>query len=1035
MKAAYFAALLRQNMALFDKLGTGVILSNLTSDANKIQDALSSKLALSVSAIGNLTTTIAVCLSLDWMLTFILSWSFLLGAAVLIFSGQATARYSSRSLHFASAGTSIVEEALGSMKSTTALGLQRHIHKRYMDYMEKASRNNLIPKILNAVMISVCIASGYGNVALGFWQGSKRLAEGQSQFTAVVAITQIIKSAAFCVLNVGSNLETFNMAVVAARRIYGMIDRESPIDSSSADGQAPDQIDGTIELRKVKHIYPSRPTVTVLDDVSISFPSGRTTAIVGPSGSGKSSIASLILRFYGPVQGEILLDGSDLHCFQIQWLRQQIHMVSQEPFLFNKTVYENIELGFTGPQWDSADDDEKRRLVYKAATVAQAHDFIRKLPNGYETIVGTRGSRLSGGQAQRVAIARALVSNPRILILDEATSALDSETEANLLAAMSKHYQQCTRIVIAHRLSTIRDADKIVVLRSGRVVEEGTHADLIAAGSVYFDLVKAQDMNMDEDIETVFDGNTVAANGGNIVLANSAEHQVHKADDTVPLVGEDNISEEKSLSLWSLIKFGWRLNRPEAWWAMTGLICCIVAGFEEPGAAILFGKAVEAISRATSDSSKMLSETGFYSLMFLLLAIAMLVVFVAEGIIFAWCSEKLTNRARSLALEKMLSMELAFFDKKRNSSAALATFLSTSTNDLAGISGYALGVILICVSTILCGIGVAMISGWELGLVLFSVFPLIFAAGYYGTSLLTEYEHQAERFNNDAAGFAGETIAGIRTIAALTRERKALSQFQEILEATKTKALRANLKTSVLLAMTQAMYYAGMSLSFWYGSKLIMRHKYSLDQFIAVQSSMIMSAYSAGLVFSWTPSMGKARHASTKLQNLIAQKSAIDPFDGLEGAEKTAPKGCIDFEHVTFCYPSSPDKPALRDVSFSIDAGSRVAFVGHTGSGKSTVISMIERFYDPTSGTVRLDGEPISTLQVARYREAIGLVNQDPVLYDGTIEMNLLAGFEDEIESPTAAMEAACKLANIYEFIISLPYVNPPQRTIPLLHY
>ncbi|KOS23057.1 Leptomycin B resistance protein pmd1 [Escovopsis weberi] len=1022
IKTEYFAAVLRQNMAIFDAVGTGDILSHLTADTNMIQEALSSKLAISIAAMGNLTATLVVCFVLDWILTFILSWSFILGGTVLILSGKATVRYGGRSLDASSAGTSIVEEALSSIKSTTALGLQKHIHSLYTGYLHKSSKEGFVLKTLNSSMISLCVASGYINVALGFWQGSRRLTDGITPFTHVVAITLVLKSAAFCVLNVGSNLETFNMAVAAAGRIYRMTNRVSPIDPASDGGFVRGSVEGTVELRNVRHVYPCRQTAVVLDDVSIAFPAKKTTAIVGPSGSGKSSIASLILRFYEPVAGDIFLDGCSLSSLNLQWLRQQVQFVSQEPFLFNMTVYENIEYGLTGPRWDGIPEEEKRKLVYKAAEVAQASDFIAKLPQGYDTVVGARGSRLSGGQVQRVAIARALVSEPRILVLDEATSALDNETEAKVLAAMNESYRDCTRIVIAHRLSTIINADKIVVLKTGHVAEEGTHSELMAAEAVYSDLVRAQDMSHEETAELEIDvKNGLETNVQ--ALPGSLEGQSHQDDigDAIS-ISEEVEPENKSSSIWSLVKFGWRLNNPEMVWIIIGLVCSIVAGFEEPGSAILFSKAIVAISQPLSMVDEIRSETAFYSWMFFLLGMVMLLVLGVEGVIFAWCSEKMTNRARSMALEKILTMEVAFFDKKRNSAGALASFLSTSTNDLAGVSGSALSVILICLSTAVSGIAVGMAYGWKLALVCLSLFPLLVCSGYYGVWLVGEFEKHIDLYNNRAAEFASEALSGIRTIAAMTKEDKALDQFRRTLDATAGRALWANLQTSFFYAMAQAIYYAGMALSFWYGSRLLMRHEYTLGQFIVVQASMLMSAYSAGLVFSWTPSIGKAKRASATLQHLLRQKSSIDPSDALAGVDPGTPAGQIDFESVTFFYPSRPAHAALKNLSFSVEAGSNVAFVGPTGSGKSTIISMIERFYDPSSGTIRLDGQGVESLQVAKYRQHIGLVNQDPTLYSGTIETNLLAGLNDEGSgSLQAAMEEACKQANIYDFIQSLP--------------
>ncbi|KAL6699319.1 multidrug resistance protein [Trichoderma pleuroticola] len=1024
IKIQYFAAVLRQNIAVFDDAGTGGILSHLTSDANMIQEALSSKLAISINALGNLLGTIVVCFALDWNLAFILSWSFVVGSVVLYLTGKATVGYSSRALEASSAGTTVVEEALGAIKTTVALGMQKHVHKTYVEYLQRASKNGFVLKTLSSSMLCLCIASGYINVGLGFWLGAKRLTEGVTPFTHIVTIAIVFKSAAFCILNVGSNLESFNMAVAAASRIYRMTRRESPIDSGSDSGTVPDQVGGTIEIRNIKHIYPGRQTVTVLDNISIKFPAGKTTAIVGPSGSGKSSIASLILRFYDPVAGDIYLDNENINTLQLQWLRQQIHFVSQEPFLFNKTIYENIEAGLAGPQWDNVSEKEKRQLVYKSAKAAQAHEFIEKLPQGYDTMIGARASRLSGGQAQRLAIARALVGQPRILILDEATSALDSETEAKVLASMGKHYKDCSKIVIAHRLSTIRDADNIVVLRSGRVVEEGTHRDLMEKCSDYFDLVQAQELSPEDSAMKSSEEKVESdASVGDAFTGEKEKKETNDNNETLFVAEEELDNRIQSSSVWSLIKFGWRLNRPEIWWVVVGLLCSLIAGFEEPMSAILFGKTITSISQPLTEASKILSETTLYSRFFYLLAVVMFIVVGAEGIIFGWCSEKMMNRARSMALEKILRMEVSFFDKKGNSAGALANFLSTSVTDLAGVSGSALSIILICASTTICGIAVALVYGWKLTVVCFYLFPLQVISGYLSTSLVGDFEMHTEIFNSEAAEFASESLSGIRTIAAMTTENKVLNEFKGTLRASTTRALRANLQTSSLYALAQAIYYGGMAFTFWYGGKLIMRNEYSMDQFIVVQCSMLFSSYSAGLFFSWTPSIQKAKRASAMLQHLVDRNSTIDPLGESTSAKLGKPKGKIDFENVSFFYPSRPDTAALKDVSFSIAAGSNVAFVGATGSGKSTIISMIERFYDPSQGTVSLDGNPLNSLQVSEYRQLIGLVDQDPVLYNGTIESNLLAGLDDEqSESPSRmSMEEACKQANIYGFIKALP--------------
>lgn len=300
-------------------------------------------------------------------------------------------------------------------------------------------------------------------------------------FTDDVTVPELILSAAI------------THARGAAAKLYETIERIPEIDSSSPEGLKPETCEGEISLEHVDFNYPSRPDVQIVKDLNLHFPAGKTAALVGASGSGKSTVISLVERFYDPLAGCVKVDGIDVRELNLRWLRSQIGLVSQEPTLFATTIKGNVAHGLIGTIHEHASDEEKMVLIKQACIKANADGFVSKLPMGYDTMVGERGFLLSGGQKQRIAIARAIVSDPRILLLDEATSALDTQSEGVVQNALDKASAGRTTITIAHRLSTIKDADMIYVMGGGLVLEKGTHNELLAdAEGAYSRLVQAQ---------------------------------------------------------------------------------------------------------------------------------------------------------------------------------------------------------------------------------------------------------------------------------------------------------------------------------------------------------------------------------------------------------------------------------------------------------------------------------------------------------------------------------------------------------------
>ncbi len=440
--------------------------------------------------------------------------------------------------------------------------------------------------------------------------GSRYLVEGDVSLSKVLTIMMAVMIGAFNLGNVAPNMQAFTTALGAAAKIFNTIDRVSPLDPSSAEGQKIEHLEGTIRLENIKHIYPSRPEVVVMEDVSLTIPAGKTTALVGASGSGKSTIVGLVERFYSPVRGKVFLDGVDIATLNLRWLRQQIALVSQEPVLFGTTIYENIRFGLIGTQWENETPEQQKERIFDAARKANAHDFVSSLPEGYETHVGERGFLFSGGQKQRIAIARAIVSDPKILLLDEATSALDTKSEGVVQAALEVAAEGRTTITMAPRLSTVRDAHNIVVMSQGHIVGQGTHAGLLEKRGAYYNLVTAQEiaavtaltadeeeaLDKQEEAILIRKASTQASKSGaggadypddpdDNIAAKLNKSMTQKSASSVALANRTKEPEVK-YSLGTLIKVIASFNKEEWHLMATGLFFSIIAGCGNPTQAV-----------------------------------------------------------------------------------------------------------------------------------------------------------------------------------------------------------------------------------------------------------------------------------------------------------------------------------------------------------------------------------------------------------------------------------------------------------------
>ncbi|KAK9272503.1 hypothetical protein L1049_002876 [Liquidambar formosana] len=492
MRARYLKAVMRQDVGYFDMhvASTAEVITSVSNDSLVIQDALSEK-------VPNFLMNAAMFIG-SYLAAFLLLWRLaIVGfplAVLLVIPGLMYGRtlmVLARKIReeYNKAGT-IAEQSISSIRTVYSFVGESKTIAEFSAALQGSVKLGLRQGLAKGLAI------GSNGVVFAIWAfmsyyGSRMVmyhgAEGGTVFAGWSRHRRRALGAGL------SNLKYFSEALSAVERITEVIKRVPKIDSDNMEGQILQNVSGEVEFRLVEFAYPSRPESIILKDFSLQIPAGKTVALVGGSGSGKSTVVSLLQRFYDPLGGEILLDGSAIDKLQLKWLRSQMGLVSQEPVLFATTIKENILFG---------KEEAEMEEVVEAAKASNAHNFISQLPLAYETQVGERGVQMSGGQKQRIAIARAIIKAPRILLLDEATSALDSESERVVQEALDKAAVGRTTIIIAHRLSTIRNADIIAVVQNGQIKETGSHDELIQhEDGLYTSLVRLQQTRNDNTRE------------------------------------------------------------------------------------------------------------------------------------------------------------------------------------------------------------------------------------------------------------------------------------------------------------------------------------------------------------------------------------------------------------------------------------------------------------------------------------------------------------------------------------------------------
>jgi ATP-binding cassette, subfamily B, bacterial len=787
--------------------------------------------------------------------------------------------------------------------------------------------------------------------------------------------------------------QLYSRAMSSGQRVFEVLDEETAV-AEKPGATDLDAVKGSVSFENVSFGYDKQQPA--LKEISFNVKPGQVVALVGASGSGKSTVANLIPRFYDVTSGRITIEGKDIRDLTLESLRRNVGIVHQDTFLFSATIRENIGYGNPGATLDE---------IKKAARIAHLHDFVMSLPDGYETWVGERGITLSGGQKQRLAIARTLLLNPRIIIMDDATSSVDMETEHLIRQALQSLLAGRTTFIIAQRLRSVQMADLILVLEDGRIVERGMHQELIALNGYYNRLYNLQ-----------FQYQEGWQSGGEEPEAEPVKTEPELVTES-PAVPVGTRRARSSLSDSDDIVFGKPYDshivaRMAKYFAphKTAVILTIIATLFYTATIVaspyLVGLAINKYIVAGDKSG-----LNFAIILFLGNALLNLAAYWGQIRAEAAIGQGILLSLRRQVFSHLQRLSISFFDHNE-----AGRIMSRAQDDVGELGDFldsgAFWVVGEVVS--LVAIVVVMLTmSFTLAVISLAVVPFLFWFIIVWQKKARQSFIFARQKLSAVNASLQENITGIRIIQSLSREKINSEHFDKVNKDNLDANLKAARHSAVNMPVMETLVSIATALTIVFGGLNVINGTLLVGTLVAF-TLYIQQFFDPirTLTMEYTQ-LQRTMASAARIFELADVKSEVT--DKPQALKPPRLRGGISFEDVSFHYETGPE--VLYHINFSVKPGETAALVGPTGAGKSTMISLLARFYDVTGGRILVDGKDVRDFDQVAYRGQLGLVLQDPFLFSGTIADNIRYG---NAAATDADITSAAKTVGAHDFIMKL---------------